>query len=289
MGIKSTFINSSELLDLAQCRDPRDFLKKILLLHYRSKGRLNLSEFSRRCGFSSRSFLNEYLNGKKKLSKDSLFKIRDALKFFKSPISKKFEILVFLDQAELRNQFMQTDSLNDQLSKLQSIMISDASNSSKVDKPDDVENIIRKLHLFKIFASVGSLERGATVSEILAKTNIGTQKLLDALDFLVERKALRKIENRYLANNRRFDFLNFKNTEALVELCTEFCLELQKSAKKTISDENNAFFYSAFSIPKKHLPNLKKELQTQMLEIIDRYQDDSGEHVQQVFLCSKGV
>ena len=48
----------------------------------------------------------------------------------------------------------------------------------------------------------------------------------------------------------------------------------------------NLNLYSAFSIRRDQMPKLKKALQKAVFDVLDEYQDDNGDCVEQIFLSS---
>lgn len=269
------------MINLLSCADSRAFLSEALKLQYQKKGRVNLADFSRKAGFSSRSFLTEYLSGKKKLSKESLRQVKSALTLTK-PYMQFFTLLVFKDQPELSTQT--PAEIEASLETLKKNLQQQESTKGLI---SDARKIVRKKDLFRIYAALGTEAEGANISEILTRTGMKLNDVQGGLQTLLEENVVVYQNQRFYARANQVDFLGFSDKEALSTLVKDVCEDFKSQASAITAEDRNFVFYSAFSVQSQQLPLFKKKLREALYSVLDEFQCDGGDQVHQVFLCSK--
>lgn len=269
------------MINLLACADPRAFLSEALKLQYQKKGRVNLADFSRKAGFSSRSFLTEYLSGKKKLSKESLRQIKTALVLPK-PYMQLFALLVWQDQPELATQ--SAAEVEATLEKHKTNLKQQETTKSLV---TDTRRIVRKKDLFRLYAALGTEADGASLSEIITRTGMKLSEIQEGLQTLLEENVVVYENQRFYARANQVDFLGFSDKDALSTLLKDVCEDFKSQATSITAEDRNFVFYSAFSVQSQQLPLFKKKLREALYSVLDEFQCDGGDKVHQVFLCSK--
>src|SRR5262245_16374422 len=83
--------------DIIMARDYRGFLKAVIAARAGQSGRVNYSALSRRAGFSSRGYLKEVLDGKKRVVPGSLPKFVKLFRLNRN-LTTLFTILVALEE-----------------------------------------------------------------------------------------------------------------------------------------------------------------------------------------------
>ncbi|WII72231.1 hypothetical protein QJS83_17345 [Bdellovibrio sp. 22V] len=272
--------NYNELLEI---HDARAFLRRALEVRYRKKGKINLADFSRRAGFSSRSFLSEYLAGKKGLSKESVGQLKTALKLPK-PYLELFSLLVGKDQPELLTKKLTHDDIH---KKVHSIKVSVARQAEALTQIKDPNRLITRPTLFRVFAALGTEDEGANLNEIVARTNLSSESVVDSLHVLINEGAITSREGRFYVRSHQIDFLKLSEPMVLADLTRTLCNQIKVDASTIAADTKNSLFYTAFSIQSHQLPEFKEKLREAILSVLDQYQDDKGDTVHEVFLCGK--
>lgn len=270
----------SSSIKLLEATSPRVFLRNALEAKHYAKGRINISSFSRAAGFTSRSFISEYLVGRKNLSLESLRKIKSALKLSRD-YAYFFSLLVIVEQPELSKE-KQEDNLKE-LNELREKLRNKEDSISKIVSP---KKIIGKRNLFKVFAGLGSENEGASLKEIVQRTNLNLDIVKESLDTLLRYNAIYFHDHRFFACSSQVDFMKMEGPE-LAHLTKEVCTEIRAQTDSLLKSENNLVFYSAFSVQSQQLPIFKEKLREAVLSVLDQFQNDNGDSVQQVFLCSQ--
>lgn len=268
-------MNSELLTLLAATTDYRNFLKVYITDLEKTRGRGSKALLSRRVGFSSRSYLSEVLSGKKGLSRDTMRKIKSSLKL--GPlIGKYFELLVFHSHPHLSPK-TSIDSLQEKLILLRKEILSSSINQ-------EVNPDFNFPELFQVYAALGTQTSGANFSEIQFRTHLPEELVKKHLGLLMDRKQVEQKGERFFATSSTVDDFSGNDPDAIAFMVKKVGLSISKNSEHLIKNKDNLNFYSAFSIKKKDLPQLKKDLQSAIVNILDEYQNDDGDCVEQIFV-----
>jgi hypothetical protein len=271
---------TDRLNELLNAEDPRSFLKKALLLRSGKSGKVNLSEFSRHAGFSSRSFLSEYLAGRKGLSADSLQRIKSGLSLPRH-YGLYFQLLVLREQPELSRQ----RNLNPEV-ELKALKQRMANGPALHPKLNHAKPVISKRQALRVYASLGSTESGASVFEIVNKTGLDMKTVQDSLELLVKQGLVEFKQNRFFAEESKLDFFDFSESE-LATLTKDITGEIGRQASDLTQSAEDLVFYSVLSVNKADLPELKEKLRSAVISVMDEFQRDEGNATEQIFVCLK--
>ena len=246
---------------------------------YVKKNRINFADFSRRCNFASRGFVSEYLSGKKRLSSDSLQKIKKALKL-QRPYPRIFELLVLLDQEELRSRYQTEAKLLNKLCEARSLISKPVSLTKANSK-----SLISNETLIQVFAASGTIEEGSSFDDLLQRTKLSTKDVEQSIEILIKNNILKISEGRYLPVAPQIDLDGLCAKTGFPDLITNVSKKIAKNANTISANKSNHLFYSAFSLSRSEVFKFKKDLKEAVFEVLDNYQKDEGDIVvEQVFL-----
>lgn len=256
----------------------RVFIKKALDLR-RLETNLSQSAFSKKAGFSSRSFLSEYLSGKKKLSFDSFQKIKSAL-WLGREYKEYFSLLVQLEQPELFNSVkIETSDLNRFAQKLEQ-------KNEALTKIGKTSRFIGTPDVFRVFASLGCEQLGSSYAEINERAKLSSVRLKLAIDIMMREGLIKLREGRFFPVTSQIDILHLKDKE-LVSLTKSVCSEISNDAEHMINENGSLLFYSCVSIDAIRSREFKEKIREALYQVFDIYQDDKGTEVRQVFVSVK--
>jgi uncharacterized protein (TIGR02147 family) len=264
--------------DLAKTTGYRQFLLAIFHFMEKERGRGFQAQVSRNAGFASRSYLTEVLKGKKGLSRDSMIRLKSALKI-SGPVSKYFEYLVYSDLPQLQTKPLSAEELRKRVSTLRKELSRYRRHSDTLAKPH-----LRRPEVFQIYAALGAEEIGATTSEIMLKTGLSEKAVTQGLGDLLSAKAVSSAQNKFFAVQSKADAIGGHEAGAVAEMVQKVCGNIKKRAQQMAADEKSLNVYSAFSVRREKALELKAKLEKALFEVLDEYQDDEGECVEQVFL-----
>jgi uncharacterized protein (TIGR02147 family) len=270
--------NSTLVRELSKATDYRKYLITIMDAHERARGRGTKALISRRAGFASRSYLTEILNGKKGLSRDAMVRIRTALKL-RGPLAKFFECLAALEHPEIRIHEMNPARLREKIKSLRTELTNFSEEQNKIASPH-----LQNPEIFQVYAALGPEAVGATIQEVLFRTKISESMARKGLGQLISSGAVLKNKDRYHAVASKTDALSSQDEIAISEMIQKVCASIQKNRQQIVADKKSLGIYSAFSVRREKIGELKKSLEAALFEVLDEYQDDSGDCVEQVFL-----
>jgi hypothetical protein len=271
-----------DLGSLIRLESARVFLKEALALRYGGPEQVNLSDFSRRAGFSSRSYLSELLSGKKGFSRDSIGRIRSALRLPR-PWLDYFEVLALMESPTLRGRKATPQALGARARKLQQLM-AEATDPERKELGRRASRIFGSPALFQVYSALGHTETGATLERILQRTRLSRATVRAALGQLSSVGLARAAGDRYFAKQARVDALGLREEEGLARLISEAAGVLRARAREIIRDETNLVFFTCLSVQSHRMREFREELRGAVYEVFEKYQADEGDQVVSVLV-----
>ena len=271
MGTK---IASDVLTELSKSPSAQTFLNTLL------KARGAKAKLSRRAGFTSRSYLTELLNGKKGLSRDSLLRLKSSIKLPK-PWPQFFEFLAWQSDPKLRPAHQTDLSVAETIKQLRYELKNRSIDSRE---KNSAANCIKSPQLFQVYAALGPPTVGATVLEIAARTKLAPRQITKYLNKLINAEAAVQRGDLFFAPISQADNLTIKNDLDLSEMVKLVTHDIHKNRDQILKEPHSLTIYSAFSVHRENLPQLKDKLQAAIFAVLDQFQDDQGDLVQQVFI-----
>ena len=275
----SATFTTSQIESFLACKDFNASFKEALSLHYLKRGKINLADFSRRAGFSSRSYLSEVLTGKKGLSRDALTRIRSALKLPK-PFLDVLEMRAYEDHSELKPVQWSGKSAADKWDHAVSLL---KTLPFKTTAPKMDAKYVRSSLLYRVYAGLGSLESGASLADIARRTKLPEGTVESCLQKMREFRIVEERGGRFFVLSSQLDLFGLGSRDGLSELVSDVSRELRNDRDKIIDDPANTIFYTAFSTDAVRLPELKKRLKAAIFDVLDEFQVDDGDCVRQIF------
>lgn len=250
---------------LALAETCHEFLATAVHALEQAHGRGVKAKISRAAGFHSRSYITEVLSGKKGLSRDSAARLRGALKL-PSAAGKLFECLA-------------NDPKNPKLNNLRLELANYTPKAREV-----AQSNLREPEVFQVYAALGTETEGASLEEILRRTQLSELAAKSGLSALMASEAAVEKEGRFYALSSKADCLASADDQSVAEMVQKVCAGIQKNRQSIVADSRNLNIYSAFSVRLAKIPELKKSLEKAVMDVLDEYQDDSGDCIEQVFV-----
>ena len=130
-----------------------------------------------------------------------------------------------------------------------------------------------------VYAALGSVERGATVSEISQRTELSDFEVEAALEHMLKGGLALKKKARYYPLQAHLSFEGLNQSEIFKKhfiLNSERAIKIVKSG---LSSDSKLFMSSAFSVNPADLPKLKDELRSLLLKFVDSSERANGHKV----------
>jgi hypothetical protein len=270
---------------MLEAKNYREFLLAWLKKQEEQKRKLNFSEMSRRAGFSSRSFIQEVLSGKRRLTSRSLPKMIRAFRLTGSE-ARLFQCLVALEEPDIDIGVRSPEHLTAELEFVRGKLL-----RRKRVLPSDErvkaarEWAFRHRYVGEVYAALGTLENGASFEEIKDRTGLRRHICEEVLRLLVSKNAAVYERNRFFARDMNLDIFRLGREESFNVLYQEVLAQIQKKSKISMCAEEEFYFHSAYSVRRDRMPEFKAKLKEVLMEFLDEAQDDEGDRVAKLTLA----
>ena len=275
--MKAKFVLTKDLL---QQKSYREFLECLIQTESKN-GAVNFSELSRRAGFSSRSFIKEIIEGKKGLTASSLAKIKKAFRLT-GLLGNYFEMLVSLEEEHINIQQLQHEVILNKINKLRSRLLTQLENENL--SPEQSMKIFLNRYTPEVYAALGSEDEGSSLEDIVNRTRLTENNVMNVLEHLLQLKVISKIKDRFFVTNLNLDIFGQGSNLSFQNVYLQALNKLNDHAKKEFNHDENLFFHSAFSVSSSKLPELKEKLRKVVLDLLDEEQMDNGDQVARITL-----
>lgn len=265
---------------LSRVVDYRQFILTVLGQGESGIARGRLAALARRSGLS-RSFITEILKKRKRLTSDSVTRLANGLKL-NSNERKFFEALVAIEvpNSSLRLSKSKSDLIEEIESHRSKIRQKSKSNRFK----KKISRNLLSLDLFLVYAALGSIETGASFSEIVRKTKLGRLQVQKVLTLLTNDDWIKFEHERYYASERAIDLEDLGINEGFLHAFSMASAELSRSAPEIAKDRSNLIFFTAIPLNENRLSEFRLRMQAAVLDVIDEFQDDAGSVVKKITL-----
>lgn len=267
-------------LQLVDQEDYRVFLKQALGFLGFGGQRINYAAFSRKAGFSSRSYPRDVVVGKRRITAQSLPKFIRGMGL-RGDLKTYFVFLVSLHQDDLNTTHLSKADIQQQLKKIRQRLQAKA-----VPSTAPLLSLAKFKYWQEVFASLGDPEKGATLADIAARAQLATAQ---CQTILAEMCASGCVE--YLSETDRYRGIALNlNLEGLgKELFFKNHLQsrLQKINRNIGVDLNSPdwlVFDSVWSVQKQRLPEFKQEFRKLILQFIETTEEAEGDSLAHVFV-----
>lgn len=265
---------------LTAARDPVEFLTVIFKHLEHSHGRGVKSLVCKRAGFASRSYLTEVLARKKGLSRDSMLKLKSALRLSRD-LGRLFELLVYKEYPAAQFPSM---SSSDLLKNLAAARLQARQGLFKFGKKNVARPNVANPEVFQVYAALGPELTGATLLEIAHRSRLTERTVRQYLKILLKNGAVHQKEERFFAVTAKADDLKVEDAEAIAKMISKVSSHVGRHSSSIAEDGSSLNMYSAFSMRRERAFDFKKDLERAVMDIVDQYQDDEGDVVEQLFV-----
>ena len=262
---------------LIKSENYRSFLKK----YFEEMGqrrKINYSDLSRRCGFASRSYIKEVLDKRKSLTAHSVGKIKKGLKL-SGLLGNFFELLVSIEEPEANVGGFSNEVLRERIEKLRLRLKKNATVAEFLTSKEVRNSIFLIRHVSEVYASLGSVEMGASLDEIRSRCGLSVSQIEPILLHFLRLGVIEISGSRYYVKNPDIDIYDLDENINFQKAYLQSLASLVERAEKGLKSPQELFLHTAFSVQEIRLPILKKKLQQTIEDFMNEEQDDLGEKV----------
>jgi uncharacterized protein (TIGR02147 family) len=240
----------------------------------------NFSELTRRAGFSSRSYIKEVIDGKKRIGAQSIPRFSKALSLT-GPLNEYFKLLVRIEEEREAFDDHSKAQLQKRLNQVKERL------KRKIEKPRlnaSEHSVLLNSKSLRVYAALGSPEKGATLSEIQNRCGLTKIQCENILQAFAEKSIVTLEGSRYKIGQTNFDFSELGGEHAFGNVLAQTLKNLAQMAPTRYRSDKELFLYSTFTVNEADLPEIKKRLRETLIDFMDSRQVDDGDRVAQVFL-----
>ncbi len=263
--------------ELLRVKSYREFLASSLNSEKKGMRPLSYAELSRRAGFSSRSYPADVIKWLRRITPATLPLFVKGLKL-KGQWKSFFTLLVAAEEDDVNSERMTSDQIQEKLGRLRE-RIQNLANKPSAATP---RRFYERRGWLDVYAALGTVEKGASLQEIMARTGFTRPMCEGITEQMVESKVadfnLQSERYRPCAPHVVFDRLGGEGF--FQEHYLAMLDEVQKAARgASFKSEENFFFTSVFSVQRANAPELKRRLRELMHEFADSSESAEGDAI----------
>lgn len=192
----TTSIEESLYLKLVESLTYRDFLRLWMSEGGRNGSKISFGEAAKKCGFKSRAYLSDLVHERRSISAKGLEHIVSGFSNLPELITKYFQYLVFLEEAEFRPDGLNYEKI---LAKIRIIRQRTQRRFSKESKSitfESVEILVINPNFHLCYAALGFNQSGESVVKIALKTGLKTAVIQSLLAEMCHKGFAIKLPNK---------------------------------------------------------------------------------------------
>lgn len=232
------------------------------------------AELARLFNYKSRSYIREVAEKKSKPNPQLIGRLSQYFKF-NNTWKKYFELLCLLEAADEKDRYNLKTELLLQKQKLQK-QISILRTSFEKNKTDIY---IHSPLIPVIYSALGSLEKGASLDEIILRTHINEIHIRPALDTLVQSSSVIFQDGRYYAKSNQVMIDRCHDQETFINDVNWTLKNLQTRINSKSIHSDEMLFLSTYSIADDQLAQFKKKLSALLTEFSTDTESPDGNKV----------
>ena len=269
--------NAELIQQILRADNYREF---ILVFLGANKKRVNFADLARKMNFSSRAYVSDMMNGHKPMTANAFPRFVTALKLT-GLMNQLFQLLVLKEEKHLpRDKSLTNEKILEKIGEIKTKLRDKYLNPGF---QSDLQFI--SYDVFTVYAALGSQAKGASISEILQRTQIAEQNVASILNSLMGANFVIKKGERFFASNINFDVKNLGNNLGFKQAFVHATHLMTKKAAQMEEHPEDLFFHTAFSVQKNKVPEMRERLQELLYEYLDSEQDEDGDSIQKLTLA----
>ncbi|MES2857261.1 MAG: hypothetical protein V4692_15435 [Bdellovibrionota bacterium] len=256
----------------------RSFITNVIAASSKEGKRPNIAAVSRKAGFSSRSFIGDVIDGRRRLSASSYPKLARALPLAAS-LKTYFHLLVIKEEDELNLEKLKSSEIDRKIeelkSKLRSRIEQDTNENSNI--------LLKGRDLMECHAALGNSKTGASLEDVCRKTELPNEVCFEVLKCLVDQKIAEKRSvdgiDRYFVINQLVFHKGLGGDSEVKRSYAHSVDELKRKSAAQFKSDERAFFHFVMSVDRKKMPELKLRLWDVMQEFMESSENTDGDAI----------
>lgn len=257
---------------LLEEKDPSFFLQRAFELRKKEQPGTSYALLARRMGFASRSFVRLLIEGKRRPNPRNFKKIADGLGL-SSTAAAYFGLLV-----EQQNQKIMRPSFAQELNAAELKVRSSLRRRSlgKYSKNDPVPFAEWPF----VYAALGEKEKGGrTLEQISERSGRSEQQCEQILRFLESKGMVKSSGDCFQATEDFIHVGELTKSQVMKRFYSDNAVELARRVHTNLSSPDSLFYSSVFSVEKRRLPELARELRKLLVSFSSEFEEGKGEEL----------
>lgn len=256
---------------LLEASDYRGFLSVLYQKNKEHQSTFSYAYMAKRCQFSSKSFLKEVIDGKKKLSLESTNKIIKGLGFSSNWAKYFLHLVISSETQSLEEQKKSAEELQRYKIKLRK------QKTSSLQLNDS--GLFQLSNWPLVYAALGDHDTGATFDEIQKRTGLSMPIIRMTIERLLKEKMVLQKGASYFALQETAFFENLAESKFFKNFYLQSVERLYQKARSNFESSDSLFFSMALSVDPKKMPAFKKSLAALLDEYTENIEDPNGAKV----------
>lgn len=259
----------------------REFLAAALKTAAKGQRPMSYAEFSRRAGFASRSYPADVLKGNRRITPATLPQFAKGLRL-KGLWKEYFALLVAQEEADVNIDRLSSSVIQQKLERLRErISTADATRAASATPAKFYE----RRGWLEVYAALGKVDRGATLSEIETRTGFSNEKCQKILSAMAMAGVVQPQSERFLPCSRHVIFAQLGGETFFQQHFLDLLRDMESAARSEgFQSKENLFFTSVFSVRKKRVLELRERLRDLLLEFADTSEEAEGDGIAKICL-----
>lgn len=252
--------------------DYRSFIVNVATTQARN-GKMNMAALSRKAGFSSRSFIGDVIEGRRRLSPSSYPKLARALSL-SARLRSYFHLLAVRDEPDLNFEQLDQHSIEFRLKELRLRLQNDL--DSALNKNKKAETLLKARDMMDCYAALGN---GATIEEVASRTGLSINYVKFVLEHFLSNATAKLVNGKYIVDNPVVLFNDLGESQNAKSCYLQTVNELKRKADSGFHNVDRAFSQFVFTVDSSKMPELKKKLWETMREFMESSEVSDGDRV----------
>lgn len=257
--------------------DALDFFKEAFECLKSSNRAYSYGMLARAGGIASASYLREVLNGKRSLTPKGFAGICKAYRLNKEGVELLRLMLALKDKAFNPGR-QSAEEISTEIDKHRKLIIK----KSKFLRIHDVhpEKFNSPLSVSRVIAAMGSDKTGASLDDLIFKTMLPKQNVLQIVEFLSLKGILKETKDeRYLLVENKIIFDSEGEDSFIKRLYLEAMEHHAQKARQSFKDQSNINLVYTFSASKDKIETARNRIRQIIQDLVDESEDPTGEEI----------
>lgn len=263
--------------ELLAAPDYRGFLK---LCCRNSRRSVSYSAFARRAGYSSRSYVRDVIEGKRRLTPLAIPKFARAAELT-GEWKEYFRLLVAMTEKDARPEGWSRERVASRLGALRDRIRSRRFRRSVTGDKKLTDRLLTIPHFVEIYTALGIVGERTSVAKVAQRTGLTREALSGSLEKIEQESLVTwdRDADTLTPHDFHLSLTHASQSQRFKSLYQQSLRNAAKESSQDLASLEKLFHQSVFLARKSDLAKMKSELREVLLKYVDSRMDTQGDHV----------